>query len=191
MRNQGEVLLQLVGNPSETMLGAGEQQWGEGWICSARHDYNICTEGAIPGAVLCYFLLSPVAGFQQQKVCKILTCCNKITPETSTCPHYFGRKGGSAGSCLRSQLPKGCLPFICLTNNSSIPGLSPANVLRPGRMGVSPPQWKQRGTAQFPQTLSAFRTKAGSGELFGEPASSGPPLCRCCSSVLPQQLRSV
>lgn len=30
MRNQGEGLLQLVGNSSETMLGAGEQHWGEG-----------------------------------------------------------------------------------------------------------------------------------------------------------------
>lgn len=65
MRNQGEVLLQIVGNSSETMLGAGEQQWGEGWICSACRDCSICTEGA--GAVECYFLLRTLLVFSNKR----------------------------------------------------------------------------------------------------------------------------
>lgn len=66
MRNQGEVLLQFVGNSSETMPGAGEEQWGEGWVYSAHRDCSICTEGAIPGAGVYYFLLRTLLVFSNK-----------------------------------------------------------------------------------------------------------------------------
>lgn len=93
MRNQGEVLLQLVGNPSETMLGAGEQQWGEGWVCSARRDCSICTEGAIPGAALCYFLLRTLLVFSYKRCARSRPVVTKCLLGLLNALFRFGREG--------------------------------------------------------------------------------------------------
>lgn len=75
------------------MLGAGEQQWGEGWICSARRDCSICTEGAIPGVALCYFLLRTLVVFSNKRCARSRPVVTKSLLRLLNALFRFGKDG--------------------------------------------------------------------------------------------------
>lgn len=75
------------------MLGAGEQQWGEGWICSAHRDCSICTEGAIPGVALCYFLLRTLVVFSNKRCARSRPVVTKSLLRLLNALFRFGKDG--------------------------------------------------------------------------------------------------
>lgn len=167
MRNQGEVLLQFVGNSSETMPGAGEEQWGEGWIYSAHRDRSICTEGAIPGAGVYYFLLRTLLVFSNKWCARARPVVTKWHLRLLHALCSFGRREFRLlPEVMAANIAKGLPPFHLFSQQLFNARAESSQCPQTRQKGGPSSSVKAARDRTGPTNPISFQSKGGSGLAF-------------------------